>query len=517
MADNNLANELKRLRFAPGRGTHQPASYPFDIHCRESDYHSPTARVMGFKQGAQEIVGALRESMRESDFDSDCITRHPTFVMLQRSLPPMPHTETKSDRLIFTHYDRIGWWGLSGERFGARNRLDGMAHVRHVAIIERDTHYHFGDSWDGFALYQLQLLDLWDGLDGKGHLEQAIVARAIDHIEQIGSAAINIMDNNHDGDYDYYRPPIPVIAEIQHPFLATDLAEASARIAATLSPLTDERSQDWSSLDDQGTTLSAVLIKPMSQDDEDEIEKITTDGIASVKPEPLPKAEAGSKHLLVEVTDKHLVLLRKGQNSTQTIGHTDYGHKGRAVRWRLIVDEGTRVFYVEPLLSKDDETDIIGFLQRAWSQKPNLIFEGPPHVMQVPKSYLKKLPSLSSFLSSEQIEMVHPSRGLGLGVAIGRTWLEDSRGATSGTGLIDLPFLRQWTIDHQLVITAAGWYSGPDDKHRHSHEFYKLGWLPIDHYTGIRVDTRAFVSAIGRENVELLFQENWPTRGRESG
>jgi len=515
MADNNLASELKRIGFAPQRGGYKTAPYPFDIRCDSYDYDLPTARVMGFKSGAQELVDALRQSMRDSDFDSECILRHPTFVMLQRSLPPRAHTETRNGHHIFTHYDRIGWWGLSGERYGARNRLVGMAHVRHVATIKSDTEYRYAEEWHGFAVYRLQLLNLWDALDGDGRFERALEQRALDYIGQIGSAAMNVADSVHDGDYFYSHGRIPVIAEVQHPYLATDLIEDVGKVAAALSPLTDDRSEGWSSLHDNGAILSGVLIRPMSQDDEDEIEKVTAEGIGTLKPAPLPKASAATKHILVEVTDKHLVLLRKGLHPAPTIGHTNYDHKGRAVRWRLVVDEGSRVFYVEPLVSKEDERDITGFLERAWARKPNLVFEGPPQTLEVPKSYLKKWPKIDGYLSDKGVDMVHPTRGLGLGIAIGRTWLEDSRMATSGTGLMEFTLLKQWATEHQLVVAAQGWYCDPNDKHAHSHELWKLGRRATCHYTGIRVDTRAYMSAIGRDGAEAMFREHWPTQDKE--
>lgn len=508
MVKDKIANELKRIGFAPSRGGYR---YPFDILGIYFERESATARVMGYKNGEESSVVGLKESMLEGDLDIHRIDEHPTFRMLQRSLPPRAHTKSSKGLFHYTHYERIGWYVSSGGRLYTRNRLAGMAHVRHVAIIKSDTEYSYGGPWYGNVVYQLQLLNMWSGVGLVGNFEKAIVKRALDHIGQIGAAAVNVMDNIHGGDYHYNTEQIHVFAEVQHSLLDEDLAETAERTTEVLSGHMDDASDEWYALEDSGVTLSGVRINSISKYDEEEIEKVTTEGIGVLKKAKKPKADPGVKHLLVDVTDKSLVVLSRGTSKELLIGNASSEKSGNALKWRVVVDEGSRVFYVEPLTRDEDTKDVTGFLERAWDRKPELLFEGPPKTIEVPKSYLKKWPNLGRWLSDRGVVMVHPNSGLGLGVAIGRNWLVESKYSTLGKHVLDLSGLKQWSYDHQLVISAKGWFSNPDDPNPIGISLFITGEYEEHHYTGIRVDTRRFISAVGREGVEEIFEQQWPS------
>lgn len=273
MADSNLAKELKYLRFSPGRGVSNPKRYPFKIPCEVVKIYDLKAKVMGFKAGEKELVERLTLEMRDARWSSDDIDRHPTHKMFQNALPPMARSDRRNGSRIFTHYDRIGWFRSGG--FRKPSHMLAMAHLRHVAIIDDEIQYRIGEPWNGAAIYQLQILNVWDRLQGDGHLENAIVQRVLDYVGQIGSAAINVRDSALGDDFHYHFAPVPVIVEIQQPFFADDIIDLAAIVASRLARFTDDRSEAFTSMEDEGFYLAAVLLKPMAPSDEDEIDSLT--------------------------------------------------------------------------------------------------------------------------------------------------------------------------------------------------------------------------------------------------
>lgn len=508
MADNKLATHLKRNRFAPTNSFRSTPPYPIRNYDDGYGDDRRAAELLGLKSCKNKLVEALRQALRESDISPEWIEKNPTLVMLQRSLPPKVHTEVKGGEHTLTHFDRIAWYSHQSGGLTDRSQLIGLAHMRHVAIIRNDVQCQPSGAWEGFAVYRMQLLDMWDQQNGDGSLEWALTRRAEAHLEQIGYSALDALDTYDDGFGSVPRHPVPVIVVIEYPFERQELAESAAKVAAALSPRTDERSNHFWAADDDCVRVSNVLLRPISEADEELIEKVTRDGIASLKPPARPKAAPGSKHLLVEVCDKHLVLLRGGAS----IGHRNYDHEGTELKWRLIVDEGSRLFYVEPLLGSTDEADIDSFLERAWQRKDNLVFEGPPATLEVAKSHLKRWPTLLDYLTRRRVAMVHPKHGLGLGLTIGRCWLEDTRMATGGDGFMKRTELTQWTLEHQLVVAGHGFYFDAEDEARNHKAYQAFGWTAGDHFTGIRVDTRAFVEAVDRSGVESVIRQNWPGR-----
>jgi hypothetical protein len=508
MENISLASQLRRLRFAPQRGGIYAKPYPLDIRTESYWEERDSAKVLGFKQNDKALIKNLKSSMSEDGFNELSIENHPSMISLKRYLHLSPRVEIKNKHHIFTHYDRIGW---SHRAYHKRDQaLTGLSHIRHVAIIPNKMKCERLTAWANFVVYQLQLLDSWS--QEVVNIFDAIHERALDHIQQIGSAGLYAYDEVN-GEYDeppWY--PVPIAVSIQYRKYSPELQDLAGQIAAKLSLYTDSDDEKWWRLNDNGAEIINVSITPISSDDEEQIDDLAIKGGESLKRKTEPKADPCEKHILVEVTDKHLVLLYGQTEEEKKIGHVNYGHTGDPVKWRVILDEGTRMLYVEPIFSDEDYSDIRGFLDRAWSHKPNLIFEGLPKSLEIAKSKMNLFPGLTDYLDEHDVKLTHPEKGLGLGITTGRNWLGDSRTAVnSKTGFTNTAKLKKWSADHQLIISALGWYGHPDGKLCNYKALWDLGYAGMNHYSGIKVDTKSFVSIIGRKDVEAFFRNNRPS------
>ena len=509
MDNTSLSAQLRNIGFAPPRGSPYAKPYPFNVDINER-WDSPiTAQVLGFKRGLAELSEALRRSMYDYGIPNQPIEQHPTFQALQHHLPSQSRTESRNGKSIFTHYDRIG---LYRDKHHTNKQLVGLAHVRYVAIVPDALHSKRFTPWEGVVVCQAQLLNAWvSSGEEVDFAVKAIQRRFLDHIEAVGNAALAAFEwvNEEDDEPTYY--PIPIIAESQYPYSDTKTQGIAGKVAAELSGITDCRSDEWWTLQDNGATIHASIVGPITEQDQEIIEKVATEGTSSLRPPTKPKEGAGAKHLVVEVSDKHLILFQDPNSQHQLIGHIDYGYSGTPVQWRLVVDEGSSLFYVEPLLSDADRSDLVAFLERAWQRKPNLLFEGPPHSIEIPKTISKKHPVLTDFLAEQQAELTHPKNGLGLGLTIGRLWLDDTRSIAVSRWGMEIKELLRWTHEHQAVISAMGWYTEPDNRLDRTHAHSLFGFPPFEHYTGISVDTPAYANAVHRENAESVLLASFPS------
>jgi len=509
--NTSLSGQLRTRGFAPRRGGLYGTPYPHDVRLN-NEWNLPVAvRVLGFARAMPELRQTLSDAMLTTGLNQKQVEEHPTFRALHQTFPSRARMDSqKAGWCTFSHYDRLGCYQRSNSGFGyfhGAERLVSIAHIRYVARIPSNMEYKRFHEWEHAVMCRTQLLDFWcANKESEEFLVQAIARRTLDHLEIVADAGRDAVYSAFDESETVPDVRLPTYAVFQWPHRDADLRSLAARSAATLSHITDLRTVYGFELEDHGATLNGVLIEAMSPNEEALIAQIAQEGVASLKPAPKPKAPIGVKHLLVEVTDKNLVHLPK-QN---IIGDSAYGFTGTPVRWRLLVDEGSRLFYVEPILGPHDDRDLEGFLTRAWTRKPGLIFEALPHTIEIPKALLPKWPEIPRFLADKGVEMLHPKGGLGLGVTVGRLWLRDSRHVTIDNGQVTVPHLLQWTVDHQVVIAGRGWHDTPSSKDVFTTSDRTLGYPGMEHYTGIFVDTKAFAAAVRRHDVEDVLRAGWP-------
>lgn len=499
--------QLRTAGFKP-----HDAPYPCDVDNHSSD--TPVvARSLGVGRGITALSKTLTGAMRQAGMRTEDIEAHPTFAMLRARLPGRARMDSqKAGMAIFSHYERLGFYQRDPTqlwRTSDDEHLVALLHLRHAALVPSDLECSPYGGWEQTVMCRTQLLDGWWATpDIEQYLAPSIVRRTLAHLGCIGEAAGDAIAAAYEEHLYSQKPLVPTCAILQWSKAQEHLRHLAAHSAASLSDLTDDSAigaYDISELEDRGGTLEGIRVEPMPHDDESLVARVAEGGVASLEPARKPKAPPGDKHLLVEVTDQKLVQIAGDED----IGHRAYQFDGAALRWRLLVDEGTRLFYVEPVFDEDGAMDIEGFLTRAWQTKPSLIFGTQPRRLEVAKSMLPTWPTLPAFLDDRRVAMEHPKTGLGIGITMGKLWINETSRAIDKTGRTTVEALRRWAEVQQVVITGHGWYNDPLDKDGLRRVYAVLG-RPEEHYTRIAVDTRALAAAVGRADAEDVIRSAWP-------
>jgi hypothetical protein len=535
MKESHFVRSLKKLRFAPGRGN---KSYPVPLRMRDSIDRSNLLcyqlAYSGLKVNG--YINALRAALRDDvmDLDGVSIEGHPSFKALHANLPPHSGCEMERGDVVMVHYERIGVvrYKHSGKSAGEHD-FAAIAHLQHVVRLA--VGFEVGPYSDGeppVLTYQVQILDAWYDHHHvsveREELVNAVEQRVRDHCVLFDNA---IMDQNDADDIDPMESgTLKVVVLVGFLDEFSDAAEIAGMVATRIAAEAGRHGGPWDSGFEHVLLASTSGVKRASEGESKDIREALVRGTAFAQPERSPRAAPAAVHYLVEIDDKRLGLdpdgtvfatyTRQGEvedgrrQADDSLRYDDRDEPvpAKPVRWRLLIDDGTGALYAEPLFGDPGEKDLAAFLERGWSRKDNLLFEGPPQQIVMPASYLKKSSSLGSYLANRHILSRQPESGFKSGIAVARTWMSDTSGVMHKRTRATRDELRQWCIAHQVVLFGRGWFmsEGPV-RDAFMSAGKRFGDWCLDYHQGhVTMDTQAYLRAVGRGDGLAVLEREWP-------
>lgn len=496
-AGKTFALRLRTARFAPHPRQGSSRGYPRPIECGYfGDEDRGKAYVLAYDgKYMEEYIQTFKRSALEDGMPSYLLEEHKTLKRLKSHYPSTPASESDKDSMRFVHYERIGI-------YDRRSAFIGLAHVRYLLTVPHNFsvyEYHVNSPLSYTPRFTIQILDAWAARDSvlqaRDKIAAAIASEALEHVSRADKELLDPEDTITD--MTSLRWPVIIEAgEGETDAMLVASATAGCMMQAASADFPDEIGLYFSDL------MSSCLVGAMPRDDIEEVERALTIGRA-VLPIALSRGAVGDiQHFLI-VPDESFVVTGPGK-----IGHARSDATGVSIQWYFLIDDASRLFYVEPVFP-GEAIDIKEFLHRAWRRDRDLIFEGKPKALSVPKSYMKELHGLKELLSQEGIELRHPRSGFGSGIATAKTWHTDVCWFARHTDRVSPPSLMEWCRKHQIVIAGCGLVDNsqfPSDLA--ADEF---GKLPETHWSQFSaINTRLFATTVSRTDAEDVIRDNWP-------
>jgi hypothetical protein len=493
-----FALRLKSRGFVPGRQGGRPLRKPVLIDCRLYP-HKYAAYLLPYdKETATEYVEAFKTAATMDGMSKYTIEDHSCLRRLSGDYPARAASIIKEGKARFVHYERIAVYHSYEQ-----TQLIALSHVRYV--LSATTNYSYydipEDPDDGFPHFQVQIIDSWfatESMPGADHaLASAITCRALEHLQEADSALPDPDDTNPPDRAVYWFVTVETKREDKGPLPIAGIVSANL-MSAACELFTDHIGLYNSDL------LTSIVLKPISSDDMEDIHIALKRGTA-VEDKPItPRAPVGELQHFLVVTDKSFTMA-----DNRSLMRITEEMDVEPILWYLLVDDATRVFYVEPVCGETE--DIEGFIARAWARKPNLIFEGKPKKVSIARRHMACLPNIEGILQQKGVQLVHPHSGFASCIKIGQLWVnevEDFASYVKNT----IPFgtLEKWSFEHQVVFAGNGWFN------EHRYQARDLAWHAFgqpwaDHWCHSTVsETKKFAIAVGRKDAEEVIKKNWP-------
>jgi hypothetical protein len=191
----------------------------------------------------------------------------------------------------------------------------------------------------------------------------------------------------------------------------------------------------------------------------------SVEGISQV-----PAAPSEQIHVLIDIPDRFNAITAEGN-----ICRIESRSAERELLWRILFDEETKAFYVEPVISPCEFSDLAGFLERAWSRKADLLFVGEPTSIRISKRTLYSAVEIESWLSSKKVRLYNFDEPSGSFVGAATIWIRcmvHLFNPDEDEIEISPDQLKEMIKPVQVAAFAVGWYQ------RHGKNPYKeLGRL----------------------------------------
>lgn len=128
------------------------------------------------------------------------------------------------------------------------------------------------------------------------------------------------------------------------------------------------------------------------------------------------------------------------------------------LKWRIIFDAETKAFYVEPITNHIENSDIEGFLNRAWSQKEDVFFEGEPSTLKITKDINSNFPGLNTFTEKSNISLFLVEKKDAPIIGAASQWLRCVACLPVLDEIYTSQDLKLITKKWQILAFANGWY-----------------------------------------------------------